>query len=165
MAQWNNSSLGMYVDDGILFACADTWEGVERLLCARYTFCDSWLRAVGMELEPDKTEVLFFSPPRKRNPIPAPTRLILPDRGASTYYVVLPTEQLRYLGFFIHRRLKWDPHVTIMCNRGRASIKALALLGNTVRGLSMANWRLILFERGVLAGSYLWLPALVPQRR
>jgi hypothetical protein len=53
-------------------------------------------------------------------------------------------ETLRYLGFFIHRRLKWEPHVRIMCNRARASIKALQVLSNTIRGLSMANWRIVL---------------------
>ena len=32
MRDWNNSSLGMYVDDGILFACAAEWAEVSRLL-------------------------------------------------------------------------------------------------------------------------------------
>jgi hypothetical protein len=76
--------------------------------------------------------------------MPPPSRLLLPDRDANTYYVVRPVETLRYLGFFIHRRLKWEPHVCIMCNRARASIKALQVLGNTIRGLSMANWRIVL---------------------
>jgi hypothetical protein len=46
-----------------------------------------------------------------------------------------------------------------MCNRARASIKALQVLGNTIRGLSMANWRLVLNAvcLPVLAyGSQLW---------
>jgi hypothetical protein len=32
MVEWNNSSLGMYVDNGILFAAAEEWGDVERLL-------------------------------------------------------------------------------------------------------------------------------------
>jgi hypothetical protein len=36
MANWNNSSLGMYVDDGLLFACAEEWDDVAKLLRARY---------------------------------------------------------------------------------------------------------------------------------
>ena len=144
MEGWNNSSLGMYVDDGILFACAEEWEEVERLLWARYTICEEWLRRSGLAIEPDKTELMFFQKPYEHNSVPAPTRLILPDPDNSTYYVVQPVENLRYLGFFINWRLKWEPHVRIMCNRTRASIKALRVLGNTVRGLSMANWRLVL---------------------
>jgi hypothetical protein len=76
--------------------------------------------------------------------MPPPPHLFLPDRDVNSYYVVRPVETLRYLGFFIHRRLKWEPHVRIMCNQARASIKALQVLGNTIRGLSMANWRIVL---------------------
>jgi hypothetical protein len=159
MRGWNNSSLGMYVDDGILFACAQEWEEVERLLRARYTICEEWLRRSGLAIEPDKTELLFFQKPYECNSTVAPTRLILPDPAVATYYVVMPVENLRYLGFFINRRLKWEPHVRIMCNRARASIKALQVLGNSIRGLSMANWRLVLNAvcLPVLAyGSQIW---------
>src|SRR6266702_2507512 len=140
MKGWNNSSLGMYVDDGILFACAEEWSDVTRLLQARYRVCEEWLRKAGLAIEPDKTEVLFFQKPRERNPIPAPTQLILPDHANNSYYVALPVETLRYLGFFLNHKLDWEPHVKTMCNRARASIRALLVLGNSVQGLSMANW-------------------------
>jgi hypothetical protein len=159
MKGWNNSSLGMYVDDGILFACAEDWRDVTRILTARYTVCEEWLRHSGLAIEPDKTELLFFQKPYERNAVPAPTWLILPDPTIQSYYVVLLVENLRYLGFFINRRLKWEHHVRIMCNRARASIKALQVLGNSIRGLSMANWRLVLNAvcLPVLAyGSQLW---------
>jgi hypothetical protein len=144
MKGWNNSSLGMYVDDGILFACTQEWGEVERLLRARYTICKEWLRRSGLAIKPDKTKLLFFQKPYERNSAQAPSRLILPDLVNSSYYVVTPVENLRYLGFFINRRLKWEPHVRIMCNRARGSLKALQVLGNLIRGLSMANWRLVL---------------------
>jgi hypothetical protein len=144
MREWHNSSLGMYMDNGILFAASEEWRDVEKLLAARYTVCEEWLRRSGLAIEPDKTELLFFQKPYERNAILAPTRLVLPDPSISSYYVVRPVENLRYLGFFINRRLKWEPHIQIMCNWARASIKALQVLGNTVRDLSMANWRLVL---------------------
>jgi hypothetical protein len=121
MKGWHNSSLGMYVDDGILFAASEEWRDVERLLMARYTVCEEWLRRSGLAIEPDKTELLFFQKPYEHNAIPAPTRLVLPDPSIHSYYVVRPVENLRYLGFFINRRLKWEPHVRIMCNRARCS--------------------------------------------
>ena len=89
-------------------------------------------------------ELLFFQKPYERNPLPAPLQLILPNWEHSTYYVVQPSENLRYLGFFINCRLKWEPHVWIMCNQARASLKALQVLNNSIQGLSMANWRLVL---------------------
>ena len=67
---------------------------------------------------------------------------------------------MRYLGFFINHRLDWAPHIDTMCNRARASIKALQVLGNTHRGLSMANWRLV-FNAVCLPvlsyGCHLWM--------
>src|ERR1700744_2047884 len=134
----------MYVAAGILFACAAEGTEVASLLRARYSVCEEWLRRSGLAIEPDKTEVLFFQKPYERNPLPAPLQLILPDREHSTYYSVRPSENLRYLGFFINHRLKWELHVQIMCNRTRASLKALQVLGNSIQGLSMANWRLVL---------------------
>ena len=144
MKDWNNSSLGMYVDDGALFACADEWADVDKLLRARYTVCEDWLCRAGLAIEPDKTELIYFQKPGVAYPLPSPTQLILPYPTLNTYYVVKPVEVIRYLGFFIQRRLKWDAHVKIMCNRAMASAKAMQLLGNTIRGLDMANWRIVL---------------------
>ncbi|KAH9993134.1 hypothetical protein BJV74DRAFT_771184, partial [Russula compacta] len=45
--------------------------------------------------------------------------------------------------FFFDAGLSWSYHVDVMCNRARASIKALQLLGNSVRGLNHASWRLM----------------------
>lgn len=69
--------------------------------------------------------------------------MFLHDPGNNTYYQVNPKPQVRYLGFFLHHRLHWGPHVDIMCNWACASLRALQVLGNTHRGLSMANWRLV----------------------
>jgi hypothetical protein len=132
MKGWNNSSLGMYVDDGILFACADEWGDVERILRAQYTVCKEWLQRSGLAIELDKTELLFFQKPYEHNTVPAPMRLILPDPASHSYYVVLPVENLHYLGFFINRLLKWEHHIWIMCNQAQASIKALQVLGNSI---------------------------------
>ena len=143
MKYWNNSSLGMYVDDGALFACAEEWADVNKLLRARYTVCEEWLRRSGLAIEPDKTELIYFQKAGVAYAMPAPTRLELPLPSDSNYEV-FPSDCVRYLGFFIQRRLNWKTHVTIMCNRAKASANALKLLGNTIRGLSMANWRLVL---------------------
>ena len=43
MKGWSNSSLGMYVDDGTLFACASEWADVQAILRGRYAVCEEWL--------------------------------------------------------------------------------------------------------------------------
>ena len=59
------------------------------------------------------------------------------------YYAIQASSMVCYLGFFINHKLDWELHIDIMCNRARASLKSLMLLGSSHRGLSMANWRLV----------------------
>ena len=65
------------------------------------------------------------------------------DATANTYYQVNLKVIVHYLGFFLHQRLDWAPHVDTMCNQACASLKALLVLGNTHWGLSMAYWCLV----------------------
>jgi hypothetical protein len=144
MANWNNSLLSMYINNSLLFACTETWDNITTLLRACYSVCAEWLARLGLAIEPDKTELLFFQKPHEHNPMPAPTCLILLHLEINSYFTVQPVNTLQYLGFFINRRLKWELHVCIMCNRAHGSIKALQVLGNSIHSLSMANWRLAL---------------------
>ena len=43
MRSWFNSSLGMYVDDSTLFACAEEWSEVQAILWEHYSICEEWL--------------------------------------------------------------------------------------------------------------------------
>jgi hypothetical protein len=140
--KWNNSSLAMYVDDGRILAWAEDWESVNRLLIERYQRCETWLRMANLAIEPDKSEVIYFRTPYQRLDFP-PNRIHLPNPLENTSYTVQASDTVCYLGFFINHKLDWEPHVTIMCNRARASLKALQVLGSSHRGLSMANWRLV----------------------
>jgi hypothetical protein len=79
------------------------------------------LRQSGLAIELNKTKLLFFQKPYKHNAVLAPMRLILPDLVTSTYYMVTLVENLRYLRFFINQRLKWEPHIQIMCTQAQAS--------------------------------------------
>jgi hypothetical protein len=135
-------TLGMYVDDGIIFAQGRDWDTVTEALKAQYVICEEWLVRNNLAIEPEKTELIFFRSPRAKKNLP-PDRLTIPATATSPSYRVNPKPTIRYLGFFINHKLDWKPHVEIMCNRARASIKALQILGSTHRGLSMANWRLV----------------------
>ena len=140
MQHWAKSSLGMYIDDGVVFACGRDWKSIEATMRKGYAECAEWLTRAGLKVEPDKTELLFF---RKRGDAsPAPPYTHLPDHAHNTYYRVKTANTLRYLGFYFDERLTWAHHVDVVCNRARASLKALQLLGNSVRGLDQASWRL-----------------------
>lgn len=140
MKEWTNSSLGMYIDDGVIFACGDNWAKIENAMRHGYSICLNWLNRAGLNAEPDKTELIFFRKPRER--VDPPSYIHLPLPSHNTYYRVLTKNTLRYLGFFFDLKLSWTHHVNVMCNRARATLKALQLLGNSVRGLDQARWRL-----------------------
>ena len=63
MREWANASLGMYIDDGAIFACGRNWDDIEATMRCGYSACADWLTRAGLKVEPDKTEVIFF---RKR---------------------------------------------------------------------------------------------------
>ena len=134
------TSLGMYVDDGLLCSIATDYATVSRRLQDTYVICDEWLRRNNLSCEAAKTELIFFRGCRLDDP---PTRLELFNTSTGEPFVIHPAATIRYLGFFVNHKLDWSDHVDTMCNRARASLKALQMLGNSHRGLSMANWRLV----------------------
>src|SRR6267154_1009540 len=140
MKDWTNASLGMYIDDGAIFACGRRWEDIESSIRDGYATCTKWLIKAGLNAEPDKTELIYFRKRGEKEDPPSNIYLSLPTQN--TYYKVSATNTLRYLGFFFDNRLSWKHHVEVMCNQARASLKALQLLGNSVRGLDQAKWRL-----------------------
>ncbi|KAI5828322.1 hypothetical protein K523DRAFT_202680, partial [Schizophyllum commune Tattone D] len=66
--------------------------------------------------------------------------IVLPDAPART---VRPQPTLRWLGVFFDRKLSWKAHVEKMATRARSTIAGLRILGNTARGLHLANARLV----------------------
>ena len=140
MRKWERSTLGMYIDDGAIFACGQEWKQIEDTMRKGYSECAEWLTRAGLNIEPDKTELLFFRKRGEKSDPPPYTHL--PNYASQTYYRVPTAKTICYLGFFFDSRLSWAHHVDTVCNRARATLKALQLLGNSVRGLEQASWRL-----------------------
>ncbi len=134
------TSLNLYIDDGAILACGKEWADVESSLTAAYNSCASWLDRSGLKVEPDKTELIYFR--RRHEKEDPPGQISLWRHPQHTHYKVTAVHRLRYLGFFLDHKLQWEHHVNIICNCAWASIKALQLLGNSVRGLDFAQWRL-----------------------
>ena len=137
---WSNASLGMYIDDGAIFACGKEWTNIEESMRYGYSMCINWLTRAGLNIEPDKTELMFFRKPRECTEPPPYIHLPLPMQ--SMYYQVQRLTMIQYLGFFFDACLNWMQHVEIMCNRTRVTLKALQLLGNSIHGFDHAQWRL-----------------------
>jgi hypothetical protein len=67
--------------------------------------------------------------------------IYLPDWELSTYYPVKSSNHVRYLGSHLDHRLSWDKHVSVVTVRMMSTLKAIQLLGNSIRGLDFGNWR------------------------
>ena len=142
MKTWSNASLGMYINDSAIFACSKDWPTVEETLRKGYHTCITWLTNAGLNAEPDKTELIYFTRHGEHAGHEPPPYIHLPLPSLNTYYRVLCSNTLRYLGFFFDHKLDWKQHVEVMCNRTHATLKALQILGNSICGLDHARWRL-----------------------
>jgi Reverse transcriptase (RNA-dependent DNA polymerase) len=141
MRALTNQSLGMYINDRAIFACGKKWKDVENTMQSSYTICVEWLTWAGLNIEPEKTELLFFR--KQKKGLAPPNYIHLPLPAANTYYRVQANNKLCYLSFFFDSRLTWSYHIEVMCNQACATIKVLQLLGNSVRGLKHTKWRLV----------------------
>jgi hypothetical protein len=131
----------MYVDDGLLFACGTGFTEVTTRLCLAYRTCWDWLHSSGLAIEPDKTEVIFFTNSHVRHQ--RPSHIWLADPSRALEYRVEASNTVRYLGIFFDHQLNWKDHVHIMTNRARSTVKALQILGNSIRGLNWTQWRIV----------------------
>ena len=78
--RWTNTSLSMYIDNGNLFACGSDFSEVSNRLCLAYLDYWNWLNRAGISIEPDKTEVIFFTNSHATQP--RPNRFWLADPSA-----------------------------------------------------------------------------------
>ena len=130
----------MYVDDGAIFGCGVSHIASAELVRQGFAEITRWLARNGLKSDPEKSEFIFFAPKVSSDQIEGMvTDIHLSNSFAD--YGVHRSEVIRYLGIFIHDRFQWTHHVTIMANRARSTVRALSILGNSVRGLNYTNWR------------------------
>lgn len=79
-----NTSLAMYVNDGVIFAHGPDWETANTLLQEKYQECEEWLCHNNLGCKPEKTELIYFR--RSRACDSPPDQLYLPDPSNHTYY-------------------------------------------------------------------------------
>jgi len=139
---WARRGLNMYVDDGAIFSNAKNHLASSQNAARGLQEIMAWLGRNGLKCDTDKTEFISFAPPHAAKHLVG--RLITsihPRISSSSSYTVERSTIIRYLGVFIHHRFDWTHHVTIMANQARSTVRALSILGNSVRGLDYANWR------------------------
>jgi hypothetical protein len=107
--------------------------------------CHTWCLRARLTIEPDKTELIFFSHAQPNLTLHGPHLLtvFLPDWEHSTYYTVMASDHVHYLGLHFNHKLSWDKHISVIVARTKGMLKALQLLGNSVWGLNHGSWCLV----------------------
>ena len=140
--QWPDCSLGLYVDDGGLVASGPTHRSATTITASRFEYVTQWMKDVGLRTDPDKTEyIVFYNSRRSVDLIGTPLPRIALRDAANGEITVPRANSVRYLGIYFTYNLSWELHVRTMANRARSTIRALYILGNSIRGLDFANWR------------------------
>jgi hypothetical protein len=137
-----------YVDDGVLLHSSTSMRFNMVLLQQKFRLLTDAFLKIGLVLEPAKTELMHFAPyllDRLGKPIyngayPAMDLGVAPFTGDT---LLRPSLVWRYLGFFFDPKLSFSAHVDFYVNKALSTLKALRMLGNSVKGLDSRNRALV----------------------
>ena len=160
---WIHKGLKMYVDDGGIQGTSITHREAAKAVARGYEDVVQWLHRNGLTVDKDKTEFISFSPRHSTHLGARVPRLGLRD-PVHGEYAVAASKHVRYLGIFIQNDLGWTTHVRTMAARARSTVHALSVLGNSIRGISFANWRKV-FHSLILPVLTYGLPVWFTDRR
>jgi ribonuclease HI len=128
--------LPFYVDDGAILALGPDLEDNVKRGEVIYEDKAKRLWRIGLPCPPSKIESMHFT--RRHNMGSPAFRLWTPS---GTPHHCAPRDVIRWLGFFLDRKLTYKRHVEIRCNRASSALQALHVLGNSVRGLEAWHFR------------------------
>ncbi|KAJ1300689.1 hypothetical protein OPQ81_002336 [Rhizoctonia solani] len=147
----------VYIDDFTILATSASRARNIQLLEDAAEDASSCLQALGLDFELDKCELIHFAKHGQSLQENPPLKLTRPSGESHTVFATSNT--IRWLGFFLDRRLDFKYHVKKCAIKGLSVIAGLKLLANSVRGLSVAHARR-LFKACVLPiltyGSAIW---------
>jgi hypothetical protein len=140
------------------------------ILQTKYQQLKTEFEALGLLLEPAKTELMHFAAhdltkpgkPLYSGSYPEMDLGVEPFTGDKR---LKPSKLWRYLGFFFDSKLSFSYHIDYYVNKAYSMIKALHMLGNLVKGLDFQNrtkiYKVSLLQQSSL-NSYHYLPIREP---
>ncbi|KAJ3560736.1 hypothetical protein NP233_g10643 [Leucocoprinus birnbaumii] len=130
-----DTSLLSFVDDRLIISQGSYDVTLPRLKAA-YRIMSMLMPAFGLVMEHDKSKIFHFSCVHlDSNP-----DLDLTNLGAN---YLIPKNVWRYLGFYFDRWLSFKEHVRSYATKALTMVKAMSMLGNSIRGLSPIQKRLL----------------------
>ena len=130
-------SILSFVDDGLFIAQNNSFSSSNSQLFCSYNVLSNLLNSFGLIVEHSKTEIFHFS--RSHGPFNPPPLDLSPIGGP----VLRPKDSWRYLGFIFDRKLSFHKHIDFYANKAMSTVKCMKLLGNSSRGISPLQKRLL----------------------
>ncbi|KAF8703925.1 hypothetical protein AX14_014100 [Amanita brunnescens Koide BX004] len=127
-----------FVDDSVLYTASESLARNVRVLSSTLTQLLTTLGHLGLQIEPSKTELIHFFAFQLSSSTRTLARLHQPPltfRWNDSEFVIKPAEVWRYLGFFFTPSLDWTHHIQFYTNKAFSSVRACAMLGNSIRGI------------------------------
>ncbi|CAA7270642.1 unnamed protein product [Cyclocybe aegerita] len=141
-----NMTLLSFVDDGTILAQSKQLDDNNVGLRKAYKIIYLLFVTFALALEHDKTELFHFS--RRRDAYnPSLDLGYAPHTGVTP---LKPKTYWRYLGFYFDRGLTFHEHVRYYATKAFTTVQAMRMLGNSTRGLSPKQRRLLYRSSGLI---------------
>ncbi|CCO28762.1 RNA-directed DNA polymerase from mobile element jockey [Rhizoctonia solani AG-1 IB] len=132
------SSFG-YIDDFTILAFSDSHEHNINIIQDITNNVNEIAIKLGLEFELPKSELIhFIRSPRSPHSNPS---LTISSNGTDT--TIHPQECIRWLGFYLDRKLTFKEHIANMAVKARAALGGLRMLANSRSGLSIRHARIL----------------------
>jgi hypothetical protein len=137
-----------FVDDGLLYCASQSLQQNVECIGKCLERVQAVLATLGLFINADKTELIHFpgfdknKKTRQLAALPLqPSITIRHVGGERNNTTIKPKPCIRYLGFYFDSELSWNAHVTFYLNRAFSTIRALRMLGSSIRGLGTLQKR------------------------
>ncbi|KAF8673613.1 hypothetical protein AX14_005342 [Amanita brunnescens Koide BX004] len=151
-----------FVDDGVLYTASPSLQVNVHILSQYLLRLLTTLNAIGLDIEPSKTELMHFFAFRlaaSSCTLSYEHQPPMSFRWKNQTFNIQPAKVWRYLGFFFTPNLDCSHHVQFYTNKGFSSVRACGMLGNSLRGIGPKQ-RALSYQACVLPiltyGSALW---------
>ena len=127
-----------FVDDGVIITASPSLQTNVAILRVYLLLLLQALSEIGLQIEASKTELIHFF----AFELSAARRLVAVEHQPhldftwrTVRYDIPPSARWRYLGFYFTPTLDFSFHVQFYTNKAFSTIRACAMLGNSVRGI------------------------------
>ena len=126
-----------FVDNGLIITQNKSFDTFNSHLYCSYNVLSKLLDSFGLVIEHSKTEIFHFSQSQGLfNPPPLDLTLLSGP-------ILRPKDLWKYLGFIFDYKLSFHKHIDFYTNKAISTVKCMKLLGNSSRGISPIQKRLL----------------------